>query len=164
MPISASATATGQRTFVGSERSHCCSLVGAAWSSSRPSAHTRSTEIAVRTRHCDLGVGFAEVYVATPIEICEKRDAKGLYVLARAGQIADFTGISASYEPPLSPELTLSSAETSARKCSELVIEVLESIGAVPGCSSPPSRPKARATNQNANQGSSWRREIVRDM
>ena len=50
---------------------------------------------------------FAEIFVDTPIEICEKRDAKGLYKKARAGEIPNFTGIGSAYEPPLSPELIL---------------------------------------------------------
>jgi bifunctional enzyme CysN/CysC len=50
---------------------------------------------------------FAEIFVDTPIEICEKRDAKGLYKKARAGEIPNFTGIGSPYEPPLSPELIL---------------------------------------------------------
>ena len=50
---------------------------------------------------------FAEIFVDTPIEICEKRDAKGLYKKARAGELPNFTGIGSAYEPPLSPELIL---------------------------------------------------------
>jgi adenylylsulfate kinase-like enzyme len=48
--------------------------------------------------------------VATTLEVCESRDVKGLYARARAGQIPDFTGIDAPYEPPLAPELTLDGA------------------------------------------------------
>jgi adenylylsulfate kinase len=50
---------------------------------------------------------FFEVHVATPIEVCESRDPKGLYKRARAGEIADFTGISSPYEAPLQPEVVL---------------------------------------------------------
>ena len=50
---------------------------------------------------------FVEVHVHAPIEICEQRDPKGLYAKARAGEIKDFTGVSAPYEPPLSPDLEL---------------------------------------------------------
>lgn len=63
---------------------------------------------------------FFEVYVATPLTVCEARDPKGLYRKARAGEIADFTGISAPYEPPEHPELILTpqsdSAETAAQQ------------------------------------------------
>ncbi len=51
---------------------------------------------------------FVEVYIDTPIEVCESRDVKGLYKRARAGEIADFTGISSPYEPPISPECHVS--------------------------------------------------------
>ena len=50
---------------------------------------------------------FVEVYVNAPIEVCERRDPKGLYAKARAGMIKDFTGISAPYEPPTSPEVEI---------------------------------------------------------
>lgn len=50
---------------------------------------------------------FIEVYLSTPLEVCERRDVKGLYAKARAGLVSDFTGISAPYEPPLEPELEL---------------------------------------------------------
>jgi len=50
---------------------------------------------------------FVEIFVDTPLEVCEKRDAKGLYKKARAGEIPNFTGIGSPYEPPLSPDITL---------------------------------------------------------
>lgn len=50
---------------------------------------------------------FIEVHVSTPVAVCEARDAKGLYARARAGQVADFTGVSAPYETPLAPALSL---------------------------------------------------------
>ncbi len=61
----------------------------------------------VREIHAMAGVPFAEVFVDTPIEICEQRDPKGLYAKARAGEIKDFTGVDAPYEAPESPELRL---------------------------------------------------------
>jgi adenylylsulfate kinase len=54
---------------------------------------------------------FVEVFVDTPVELCEMRDPKGLYARARQGLIPDFTGISSPYEPPLSPELRLTPDE-----------------------------------------------------
>src|SRR5437016_4124573 len=50
---------------------------------------------------------FVEVFVDCPLEVCEQRDVKGLYEKARAGKIPEFTGISAPYEAPLRPEITL---------------------------------------------------------
>ncbi|MEZ5380635.1 MAG: adenylyl-sulfate kinase [Microthrixaceae bacterium] len=67
----------------------------------------RSGRDAVRARAADAGVAFSEVWVATPLEVCEARDPKGLYAKARAGEIADFTGLDAPYEEPLRPELVL---------------------------------------------------------
>ena len=61
----------------------------------------------VRARHAELGLRFVEVFVDTPLELCEQRDAKGLYAKARAGEITGFTGIDDPYEPPEHPELVL---------------------------------------------------------
>ncbi|MBI3541175.1 MAG: adenylyl-sulfate kinase [Deltaproteobacteria bacterium] len=70
---------------------------------------------------------FIEVYCDIPIETCEQRDPKGLYKKARAGQIPDFTGISAPYEAPLHPELALKTGtetlEESTRRVLSLLIE-----------------------------------------
>lgn len=55
---------------------------------------------------------FVEVYVNASLEVCEKRDPKGLYKKARAGEIPDFTGVSAPYEPPLSPDLEIDTNST----------------------------------------------------
>ncbi len=66
---------------------------------------TRAERDAVRASH-PIG-RFFEIHVATTLEVCESRDVKGLYARARAGQIPDFTGIDAAYEPPLEPDLTL---------------------------------------------------------
>ena len=54
----------------------------------------------VRDRHAELGLRFVEMFVDTPIELCEQRDAKGLYAKARAGEITGFTGIDDPYEAP----------------------------------------------------------------
>lgn len=61
----------------------------------------------VRARHDAAGVAFVEVHVATPLEECERRDPKGLYARARAGELHGMTGIDDPWEPPLAPELTL---------------------------------------------------------
>lgn len=60
-----------------------------------------------REAHVAAGVPFFEVFVDTPIEVCEERDPKGLYAKARAGEITGFTGIDDPYEAPLAPELRL---------------------------------------------------------
>jgi bifunctional enzyme CysN/CysC len=60
-----------------------------------------------RAAHVAAGVPFVEVFVDTPIELCEQRDPKGLYAKARAGEITGFTGIDDPYEAPAGPELRL---------------------------------------------------------
>jgi adenylylsulfate kinase len=69
---------------------------------------------------------FVEIYVATPLEECERRDVKGLYARARRGEIRNFTGIDDPYEPPEHPELTLDTRALSVDQC---VAKVLEQIG-----------------------------------
>lgn len=68
---------------------------------------------------------FIEVFVDTPIEICEERDPKGLYKKARAGEIKGFTGIDDPYEPPVSPELVLQTADKTPELLAEEVIGYL---------------------------------------
>ena len=70
--------------------------------------------------------GFILVHVATPLEVCEARDRKGLYAMARAGKISGFTGISDPYEAPEDAELTLQTTEISAEQACDQVIEYLE--------------------------------------
>lgn len=70
---------------------------------------------------------FVEIYVATPLEECERRDVKGLYARARRGEIKNFTGIDDPYEPPEHPELTLDTHALSVDQC---VAKVLERFGA----------------------------------
>ncbi|GGK35085.1 hypothetical protein GCM10011591_03440 [Nocardia camponoti] len=63
-----------------------------------------------RTVHADRGLPFYEVFVDTPLPECEKRDPKGLYARARAGDLPDFTGISSPYERPDHPDLVVTPA------------------------------------------------------
>ncbi len=72
---------------------------------------------------------FIEVFVHAPIEVCEQRDPKGLYKKARAGQIPEFTGVSAPYEEPTSPELVLRTADHDVDACARLVLTELEKRG-----------------------------------
>jgi bifunctional enzyme CysN/CysC len=68
---------------------------------------------------------FMEVFVDAPLEVCEERDVKGLYARARAGQIANFTGIGSPYEPPENPEVHLHSGTESAADSARRVIDAL---------------------------------------
>jgi bifunctional enzyme CysN/CysC len=73
---------------------------------------------------------FVEVYVNAPVEVCEQRDPKGLYAKAKAGQIKEFTGISAPYEPPMAPEIVLNTDQLTVNECVTRVIEYLDSASA----------------------------------
>ena len=78
----------------------------------------------VRDRHAKLGLRFVEVFVDTPIELCEERDVKGLYAKARAGEIKGFTGIDDPYEAPIEPDLVLTPGP-SAAEAAETVARLL---------------------------------------
>lgn len=71
---------------------------------------------------------FVEVFVDTPLDICEQRDPKGLYRKARAGEIKDFTGISSPYEAPLAPELHLPSGTKPVPELAEEVVAFLKQL------------------------------------
>ena len=68
---------------------------------------------------------FLEVFIDTPLEICEQRDPKGLYKKARAGEIKNFTGIDSSYEAPLNPEIHVKTANKTVEECAEFVVKNL---------------------------------------
>jgi adenylylsulfate kinase len=68
---------------------------------------------------------FIEVYIDTPINICEQRDPKGLYKKARAGEIKDFTGIDSTYDVPEEPEIHVKTAEQSIQECAEQIVHHL---------------------------------------
>ena len=72
----------------------------------------RADRDAVRMAHAAAELAFGEVHVATPLEVCEQRDPKGLYVKARAGEITGFTGLDDPYEAPLEPECVVGRGET----------------------------------------------------
>lgn len=75
---------------------------------------------------------FVEIFVDTPIEVCEERDPKGLYKKVRAGKIKGFTGIDDPYEAPLKPELRLEGGAKDADALAEEVIAYLERVGIIP--------------------------------
>jgi adenylyl-sulfate kinase len=72
---------------------------------------------------------FVEVFVHASIEECERRDPKGLYARARAGELPDFTGVSSPYEDPTAPDLELDTEHEEAQACAARVIALLESRG-----------------------------------
>ena len=81
----------------------------------------------------DRETDFIEVFVETPLGVCEERDPKGLHKRARAGEISEFTGISAPYEAPVSPEITLRTSQHDVSACVDRLIEVLMERGNIPG-------------------------------
>jgi len=76
-----------------------------------------------------VGEGYIEVYVDTPLEVVERRDVKGWYAKARTGEVEEFTGVSDPYEPPLDPELTLHTTDTTPEANAERVLQYLVERG-----------------------------------
>ena len=93
-----------------------------------PIAPYASTRRIVRDMISPLG-GFVEIHVATPLEVCEDRDRKGLYAKARAGIIKEFTGISDPYEVPENPEMVIDTANISPDLAAHRIMLKLESMG-----------------------------------
>ena len=93
-----------------------------------PIAPYAATRRIVRDMVSSVG-GFVEVHVATPLEVCEERDRKGLYAKARAGIIKEFTGISDPYEVPENPEMVLDTTEVSPDLSAHRVLVKLEALG-----------------------------------
>jgi adenylylsulfate kinase len=89
----------------------------------------RADRDAARAIHQQTGLPFIEVFVRTPVETCEQRDPKGLYAKARAGQVKEFTGVSAPYEEPLRPELILDTTELSPVQAAAAILDHLAEAG-----------------------------------
>lgn len=105
----------------------------------------RSTRNAVRNMVGDTH--FIEVYVQTPLEICEQRDTKGMYAKARRGEIKCFTGIDDAYEPPLSPEITLDTVRHTPQENARMILNHLIEKGFIG------SSGMAQPTPQKHSQG-----------
>jgi bifunctional enzyme CysN/CysC len=84
-----------------------------------------------RALHDAAGLTFLEVYVNTPIEECERRDPKGLYAKARAGEIRGFTGIDDPYEPPEASDLEMTPSDGDALAQAEKVVSLLRDRGVI---------------------------------
>jgi adenylylsulfate kinase len=85
-----------------------------------------------RKIHDEAGLPFIEVFVKASVETCEQRDPKGLYKKARAGEIPEFTGISAPYEEPLKPEILLDTENLTVEESAAVVLDYLAEKGLVP--------------------------------
>jgi bifunctional enzyme CysN/CysC len=90
------------------------------------SPYAADREVAA-TLHAADDLQFIEIYVDAPLELCEKRDPKGLYARARAGELAGLTGVGAPYEPPSKPDLVLGAGEETVEREVERVLELLVS-------------------------------------
>jgi bifunctional enzyme CysN/CysC len=80
----------------------------------------------LRKAHEQANLPFVEVFVDTPVHECERRDPKGLYARARAGEIRGFTGVDAPYEPPEHPELRVETATTDVQEAVSRIVEILK--------------------------------------
>lgn len=96
------------------------------------SPYRRDRDAVRRRLEADRAGDFVEVLVNAPLEVCEARDPKGLYKLARAGKIRQFTGIDDPYEPPENPELTLDSAAHTPDVLAEQVVQFLAARQLIP--------------------------------
>ena len=79
----------------------------------------------VRARHAAQRVGFLEVFVDAPVSVLERRDPKGLYARARAGQLSGFTGIDDPYEPPVRPDLHLRTDASGEEDCLNRLLDAI---------------------------------------
>ncbi len=84
-----------------------------------------------RQLHADAGLGFVEIFVDTPIDLCEDRDPKGLYKKARRGELRGFTGVDDPYEPPLHPEIVIKTAERTPQDIAAEILTFLQDSGYV---------------------------------
>ena len=77
------------------------------------------------------GENYIEIFVDTPLEVCEQRDTKGLYARARRGEIVDFTGIDDPYEAPQHPELTVETLHHTPEENAHMILDMLIEQGFV---------------------------------
>ncbi|CAG9255625.1 Adenylyl-sulfate kinase [Paraburkholderia unamae] len=78
-----------------------------------------------RARQIAGKASFVEVFVDTPLDVCEMRDPKGLYKRARRGEIAHFTGLSAPYEPPCAPDVVVRTQHAEITQCVDAIVDYL---------------------------------------
>jgi bifunctional enzyme CysN/CysC len=82
--------------------------------------------------HANEDLQFIEIFVDAPLEVCERRDPKGLYARARAGELAGLTGVGAPYEAPTEPDLVMADCEASVDRQAERVLDLLAARGLIP--------------------------------
>jgi adenylylsulfate kinase len=106
-----------------------------------PYEETRRTARAMVEQHA----AFVEIHVATSVEECARRDVKGLYAKAFAGEIAEFTGVSDPYEEPPRPELRLETEGREPAESARIVVSRLEELGLVPAAAQAGDSPRNRS-------------------
>ena len=87
-----------------------------------------SARLGLRSGHERAGMAYLEVFVDTPLEICEARDPKGLYARARTGEITGMTGIDSPYERPEESDLTLDTTRLSIEQAAQEVLSLIDSL------------------------------------
>jgi adenylylsulfate kinase len=97
-----------------------------------------------RRLHSDFGLDFVEIFVDTPLEICEQRDPKGLFKKARRGELTGFTGIDDPYEAPLDPELVIDASVHSPEEIVTQIMSLLAERHLIPALSIPDVQFRAR--------------------
>ena len=85
----------------------------------------RADRMRARTAHDAAGIPFYEVWVSTPLAVCEERDPKGFYARARTGELSLFTGIDAPHEAPEHPDLALDTASVDFDDCVNAILELI---------------------------------------
>jgi adenylylsulfate kinase len=102
------------------------------WVASRLTRHGAAVLVSAISPYEEHGL-FVEVFVDASVEECARRDVKGLYEKAFAGEIKEFTGVSDPYEPPANPELVLRTEKESPEESAQLVVDKLERLGLLYG-------------------------------
>ena len=125
-PVWGSPPPTAPRTCAAPARSRSCWPTPVSSRSRRWSARTAPTANASAPRTSRRGLPFVEIFVDTPLAVCEARDPKGLYAKARAGEIPNFTGVSDPYEAPEAPHLRLRLEDGDAAAQAGLVLDLIE--------------------------------------
>ena len=77
----------------------------------------------------EAGGGYIEIYVSTPLVVCEKRDVKGFYLRASKNLTKNFTGVDDPYEVPQTPEVMLDTTENSVEKSVNIIVKKIEDLG-----------------------------------
>lgn len=87
-----------------------------------------SPYLEAREQARNMAENFVEVYVSTPLEICEMRDVKGLYAKARKGEIKNFTGVNDIYQVPFNPDITIDTSEKNIDECANIILPYIKNL------------------------------------